>query len=286
MIRIYRISLFVLLFLSGSTLWSQSTKVLQDAPQPDETGKFELSIDLISRYLWRGQCWGGDYVAVQPTINFAATDKFTIGFWATSNFKKDYFYPDGVTSYKGYQEMDFNISYQVAPFLSLQLWDYYWPTVSPVEGVTNSFFDYSVNGVKTVDAMLVFDFSEYRFPLNATVSTLVAGNDFRLDENGGSPKQNYTTYTEVGYTLEELYKKVTVGISAGVVWNNQAAYYTAGDYDKPSLVNFSVKATREFPLSNRITLPVSVNYIYNGAQRNTEIFGRNFWVAGITFHYQ
>jgi hypothetical protein len=42
--------------------------------------------------------------------------------------------------------------------------------------------------------MLVFDFSEYDFPLNATLSTLVAGNDFRYDQNGENPKQNLTTY--------------------------------------------------------------------------------------------
>ena len=125
----------------------------------------------------RGQCWGGNYVAVQPSIEYAATSKLTLGFWATTNFKSDYFYPDGVSAYKGYQEIDFYLYYQLTDFLQFQLWDYYWPSVSKVEGVDNSYFNYGTNGSKTVDAILYFDFSEgYQYPFNATISTLVQGN--------------------------------------------------------------------------------------------------------------
>ena len=136
--------------------------------------RLSLNLDITSRYLWRGQCWGGNYVAVQPSIEYAATSKLTLGFWATTNFKSDYFYPDGVSAYKGYQEIDFYLYYQLTDFLQFQLWDYYWPSVSKVEGVDNSYFNYGTNGSKTVDAILYFDFSEgYQYPFNATISTLV-----------------------------------------------------------------------------------------------------------------
>lgn len=74
-------------------------------------------------------------------------------------------------------------------FLQIQLWDYYWPSVNRVDGVNNGFFNYGKDGVKTVDAILYFDFSDgYKLPFPATISTLVAGNDFRYDKNGENPK--------------------------------------------------------------------------------------------------
>lgn len=276
---------YLFVFMYGLT-YSQSETTPKDSIPTKKESKLEINVDLASRYIWRGQSWGGNYFVVQPTINYSVTDKLVFGFWATSNFKNDYFYPDGENSTKGYQEINFNINYQVNSFLTLQLWDYYWPSVEKVDGVDNGFFNYGKNGVKTVDAMLVFDFSEYEIPINATLSTFIAGNDFKYDSNGENPKQNYTTYFEAGYTLEEIYKKITLDFLAGAVLNNKAEYYSSGDYDKVSLVNVSLKATREFKLSEKLTMPLSLNYIHNAATKNTEFFGKNFLVAGLTFHYQ
>ena len=277
---------FLFCVLVHSNLCAQNEVVSTDSIPKHKENKFDFSLDIFNRYLWRGQCWGGDYTVVQPTITYAATDKITVGFWATSNFKSDYFYPDGETSYKGYQEINFNINYQATPFLSVQLWDYYWPSVSKVEGVDNGFFNYGKDSVKSIDALLFFDFSEYDFPLYATLSTLVAGNDFRYDQNGENPKQNFTTYLSAGYTWEELYQKITLDVLAGVVFNNQAAYYSGTDYDKPSLTNMSINTQREFHLSERIAMYVSLNFIHNAGKENTEAFGRNFLVAGISFNYK
>ncbi|WP_298221831.1 hypothetical protein [Flavobacterium sp.] len=262
----------------------QETKTKQDSI-PVKSKRLEINLDLASRYLWRGQSWGGDYVVAQPTINYKLTRKWTAGFWATTNFKQDFFYDDGIPG-KGYQEIDFNLSYQINSFLTVQVWDYYWPSVERVEGIDNGFFNYGNDGVKTVDATLLFDFTDYKLPLNLTLSTLVAGNDYRYDDNGEHPKQNYTTYFEALYSFEELYRKITLEATAGAVLNNQAEYYTAGDYDKPSLVNLSLKAIREFQLNKRISMPLSLNYIHNATTKNTEVFGKNFLVAGITFNYE
>lgn len=277
----------------SNLMFSQENKPIVDTLNVEKEKKLSLNVDVISRYLWRGQCWGGDYVAVQPTIEYAVTPKLTLGFWGTTNFKSDYFYPDGITSYKGYQEIDFYATYQLNDFLQFQIWDYYWPSVSKVEGVDNSFFNYGKDGVKTVDAMLYFDFSEgYKYPFNATISTLVAGNDFRYDSNGENAKQNYTTYLELGYTFT-LFEKSTVkalqGIELdpviGAVLNNKAGYYSYADYDKVSFCNLGIKATKEIDLGKGIAMPLSINYIYNGAKQNTETFGKNFLVAGISLSY-
>ncbi len=273
--------------------FSQEKEIANDTTAQEAERRLALNLDIVSRYVWRGQCWGGDYVAVQPTIEYRATPKFTLGFWATTNFKKDYFYPDGVSAYKGYQEIDFYVTYQINDFLQFQLWDYYWPSVRRVEGVDNSFFNYGHDGVKTVDAMLYFDFSEgYQYPFNATISTLIAGNDFRYDENGENPRQNFTTYLELGYTFtlfengtSKIFQDTEIAPVVGVVLNNKAEYYSYADYDKPSFVNLGVSAVREIELGQGITMPISLSYTHNGASRNTEFFGKNFWVAMVSFSY-
>lgn len=283
---------FVFMFFS-LPIFSQENQIIEDSISSEKEKKLEFNLDIVSRYLWRGQCWGGNYVAVQPTIEYSVTPKLTLGLWATTNFKNDYFYPDGVTSYKGYQEIDFYVSYQINDFLQFQVWDYYWPSVNKVDGVDNGFFNYGNDGVKTVDAILYFDFSEgYKYPFNATISTLVAGNDYRYDSTGENPKQNYTTYLELGYTFTlfenatlKLLQNLEISPVVGAVLNNNAEYYSYADYDKPSFITIGMKATKEIDLGKGIIMPLSLNYIYNGATKNTETFGKNFLIAGISYYY-
>jgi hypothetical protein len=178
-------------------------------------------------------------------------------------------------------------------FLQFQLWDYYWPSVSKVEGVNNNYFNYGPDGSKTVDAMVYFDFSDgYRYPFNATISTLIAGNDFRYDTNGENPKRNFTTYLELGYTFsffknssQKSLQDIEVSPVVGAVLNNEAAYYTYADYDKVSWVNLGVSTTKTLSLGGDISIPITLSYTHNGAVKNTEIFGKNFVVATLSLSY-
>lgn len=71
----------------------------------------------------------------------------------------------------------------------------------------------------------------------------------------------------------------------GAVLNNKAGYYSYADYDKVSFCNLGIKATKEIDLGKGITMPLSLNYVHNGAKQNTESFGKNFLVAAISFSY-
>lgn len=249
--------------------------------------KWDIYADLLNRYIWRGQSYGGDYVTLQAGADYEIIPKIIAGVWATTNFRKDYFYPDGVTYYKGYNEFDITITYVVNDYLSFQLADYYWPSLEKVEGVDNNFFNYGKDGTQTIDATWQFDFSEgYRYPFNATISTLVLGNDFRYDANGNNPKQNFTTYLELGYTFQKTIEKIEIEPAVGAVLNNQAEYYSAGDYSKTSFINISVKASREFDFEKGFSMPISLNYTHNPATVNTGSFGKNFFVCSIGFYYE
>jgi hypothetical protein len=165
--------------------------------------------------------------------------------------------------------------------------------VSKVEGVNNNYFNYGPDGSKTVDAMVYFDFSDgYRYPFNATISTLIAGNDFRYDTNGENPKRNFTTYLELGYTFtffknssQKSLQDIEVSPVVGAVLNNEAAYYTYADYDKVSWVNLGVSTTKTLSLGGDVSMPITLSYTHNGAFKNTEIFGKNFVVATLSLSY-
>ena len=178
--------------------------------------------------------------------------------------------------------MDLYVSYHFTKYISLELWDYYWPSVSKVEGVDNSFFKYGNNSVKTLVTELNFDFTKTKVPIQAVISTFIAGNDYKYDENGENPKQNYTTYVELGYLLN-TFKDIELNPRIGAVLNNKAEYYTAGDYDKISFVNLGLNVSRNFKLGNSFEMTPYLNYIHNAATKNTEVFGKNFLVFGISF---
>lgn len=268
------------------------SQVPQAADSLETQKRLNAQVGVLSRYIWRGQAYGGQFVTTQSSVDYSVSKRWQVGFWGTTNFQKDYLESDGISS-KGYHEIDLGVHYTIADFLAIEIWDYYWPTFERFDDVDQSYFNYGPDGVKTVDLSLVFDFSEYRYPFGATISTLVAGNDYKYDENGEDTKQNYTTYVEAGYTFEnvlgalskEALRGISVDILAGAVLNNRAEYYTAADYDKVSLVNLSVGASREFDLGNGFAMPFSIVYTRNAATRNTQIQGRDFAVAAISISY-
>lgn len=279
-IKVFLIFLFT---LASSFTFAQETVKDTTATAESLKGTWDLNLDLASLYVWRGQSWGGNYPVTQLYGTYNLSDKWSVGLWATHNYKKEYYDENGTT--KGYQEIDFILNYTVNDFMTISLQDYYWPSTNFQEGVSNSIFDYGNTSSQTVDLMFIFDFTEKGLPLLFTSSTFLAGNDFRykdeFDENG---KQNFTTYMELGYNLEA---PLGIGLTpvVGVVLNNKARYYSYADYDKLSLVNLGCKVSKEIKLSENIVMPIWINYTYNAAdaRENLGLLGRQFLIAGITF---
>lgn len=294
MLKVYLIIIFI-----GYTAFGQQTGILPENSATEimadstKSRRWDVAVDVVSRYIWRGQSWGGAFIAVQPSVNVALTEKLHLGTWATTNFQKEDYFADGEAP-KGYQEVDFGISYQLLDYLSVQVWDYYWPSIQKAEGTDTGYFNYGPDGVKTVDASLVFDFSEgYKLAFDATISTLVAGNDYRYNSNGDDPEQNYTTYIEAGYTFKDVLdavsaktlKHINLRPVLGAVLNNQAEYYTYADYNRPSFVNLGVTIAREFQIGKKITMPLTIAYTHNAATANTELLGKDFVTLEISFWY-
>lgn len=275
-----KLILIIAFVLTTTFVFAQENS--NDTIQADK--KWSINLDIASRYIWRGQSWGGNYPVVQLYGDYQISDKFSVGIWTTTNFQKEYYDENGAS--KGYQELDLVFNYAPTDFLTISLQDYYWPSTDKQEGVSNDFFNFGNDGSQSVDLMFMFDFSERGVPIWFTSSTLIAGNDYKKDENGVPGKQNFTTYMEVGYNYE-----APLGINlapvVGVVLNNKAQYYSYGDYDKPSFVNLGCKVSKDIKLGKSVTMPIWLNYTYNAAsnKENLEPFGDQFLVAGVTFSY-
>jgi hypothetical protein len=272
--------LIIFYLLNAISVFSQkdSTKHWHD--------KFTFKLENYNRYIWRGMSWGGNFFVTQPSVNYQITNKLKAGIWATTNFKKQYYYPDGINTGMGYTELDIFLSYQIFDFLAVEVYDYYWPNLQRISTINKNYFNYGPDGTKTIDATLYFDFYEYKYPFNATISTLVAGNDFRYDSNGENPKQNFTTYAEVGYTFKNIYKAIDFNTTTGMVFNNQASYYSFASYDKPSWININCKLIKDIPLGGKHYLPISINYIHNPASENTDLHGKNFYIFGVSYKFE
>ncbi|WP_010229679.1 TorF family putative porin [Gillisia marina] len=275
---------FLLIFSFTGILNAQYQESLKDTIEVEKESSFSAQVDILNQYLWRGQSYGGKYVAAQPSLEYAITDNLSIGIWATTNFQKLYYETDELTP-RAYQELDLGISYALNNFITIELWDYYYPSVEKFDDEDTSIFNFGDDGVQTLDALLIFDFSEIWLPLEASISTFIAGNDYRYDSDEENPKQNFTTYVELNYYFEDVLAEIEINPFAGAVLNNQAEYYEYADFDKVSFINLGVALAREFSLNNDFSVPVNLKYIHNAATENTDIFGRNFIVAGIALVY-
>ena len=275
--------IFAFALTSSLTFAQEAVKGIMAADDESVKGTWDVNLDLASRYIWRGQSWGGNYPVAQLYGAYNLSNKWSLGLWTTHNFKKEYYDENGTT--KGYQELDFILNYAVNDFLTISLQDYYWPSTDRQEGVSNNFFNYGNDSSQTIDLMFMFNFTERGLPLWFTSSTFIAGNDFKYkDEFDEKGKQNYTTYMELGYDINAPFG-VSLAPFFGLVLNNKAEYYSYADYDKPSFVNLGCKVSKEFKLSESVVMPVWLNYTYNAADamENLQPLGHQFLVAGVTF---
>lgn len=253
-------------------------------------GTWNLNLDLASRYIWRGQSWGGNYPVAQFYGTYNITNKLSVGLWASQNFKKEPFeLNDFGLEYRGYQEIDFVANYQVNNYLTASLQWYYWPTTQKVEGVSNKLFDFGNTSVNTLDFMLMFNFTDKGLPLWLTWSTFLAGNDFRYkNEDDIKGTQNFTSYVEAGYTFD-LPAKLSLSPVVGAVLNNKSGYYTYANTDKVAFVNLGAKLSREFKLSEKLAMPIWVSFTHNASDKefsvpaNTKDIKAHYVVFGTTF---
>lgn len=270
--------------LTSSLTFAQDAPVAPIPEAEEAEPKLTASIDVVYPYLWRGVRYNGDKVAFQATVDYALTDKLSVGIWGTTNFSN---------AVDAYNEFDWSITYQINPIMSVMLADYYWPSTKKAhqEDAANSrdsYFDYSEGSAQTLDLCLLFDFSDKGVPIDFTWSTLIGGNDFM---NNDPTKRAFSSYAEIGYThsFEKIGVDVRPVVGAAVI---NGGYYglDANDEAGFTFTNVGLTISKEFKISKNYSLPVFVGYTNNdyGVQEfdrdgNLTKTVRNFFSAGMTF---
>lgn len=195
---------------------------------------FDVSLELSSKYMWRGIEYGTAPVAF-PMLAF--------------NYKGFSVSALGAYAFDGsHQEVDLGISYSHKKIM-FGLSDYYYPSAV---GEKDSYFRLSNRSTgHSVEAYLTV--TPFEAPLWLTLSTYVFGADKKL--NG---EQAFSSYAEVGYTYS-FNDNNDLSFALGA--NLNKSFYT--DYEKSlNVVNIVLKYATRFTFG-KFKLPVSASYILN-----------------------
>ncbi len=237
-----KILILILFCVKVTTVFAQD-KELKDSP-------FSASVELTSKYMWRGIEYGTGPVAF-PMISYSykGFSAFAMGAYAI----------DG-----SHQEVDFGLSYTFGDYVTVGLADYYYPTAV---GDYDKYFNY-VNSSTGHSIEAYATITPFKLPFWMTVSTYVYGADKNL---GG--QQAFSSYAELGYTFN-FNDNNGLSLSAGA--NLNKGFYTDYKYGF-NVVNLCIKYATSFKLGNFV-LPVSASYIFNPFK------GKGFFTFSIYFN--
>ena len=239
-------SSFTISFLVGVCL-------VAAAPRPAMAQSVGIGADLVSRYIWRGIDYG-DQINVQPSLS-VSFDNVEVGTWASYSISS-------VGGGAAFAEQDFYVSTTVGA-VSFGITDYYYPIQN---GSVNSDFlnfDDDYAGAHTLEAFVQLA------PENVPLSVLVATSFYNASD--------FPTYVEVGTGFE--FASVDWSAAAGAVFAIDPPEGTAGSpfYGTTSdaaLINLSLGAGRDIPITDAFSLPVSAALVVNPyVERSYLVFG-------------
>ena len=210
-------------------------------------GQVRLGADVVSRYVWRGVDFG-ESMSIQPILSYSSGN-FEIGSWGSYSY---------APLSSGANEHDIWVGYSFGS-VSLMVTDYYFPNggfdffdFDGVEGDTAS------AGAHWIESAVSYSGSE-AFPISILFGALIH-ND---------PESS--TYLEISYPVSV--EGADLNFFGGATLAETAFYGTDG----ASLISVGVSASKDVPVTEDFSLPVSVSYILNpNAQRTFLTFGVSF----------
>jgi len=219
-----------------------------DAQDSSNFTKFNISADIMSRYVWRGNDIGNS-ASIQPCMEMLF-HKFTFGLWGAYT----------VNAVK-MQEIDFYLSYSPIKQLSITFTDYY--TFNEQKN-SNSFFDFNNNTTKHLFEALTTITPFQKLNISATASVFFFGDD----KNADDPEiNNYSMYAELKWSPS--YKDADFEIFIG--GTPFIGYY----FDKTGIINSGICIFKDLNLGSMV-LPASCSFILNPSTQKT------YLVFGIT----
>jgi hypothetical protein len=206
-----------------------------------------MDFSLVSRHFWRGILTSTGPTA-ESTVSYTA-GKANLGIWGATSFNKSY------------SEVDFFVGYSFKNW-SFTMYDYF----CPVWGKPNNFADFESDTSRhTIDIEVAYNGSA-KLPFTLKAATFVYGSD----EKTPSGNRVYSTYIEAGafHNFGEINLKTWAGFTP------YKSYYAS----KPRLMNLGLSATRNFKITEKLTMPVKLLVYSNPYRKDMNI------VLGVTIY--
>ncbi len=217
-----------------------------------------ISVDLMSRYIWRGMDFGGS-PSIQPGIEYNS-GSFTLGAWGAFT-----------TNLAGAQEVDLYISYALNDMFSLTFTDYFFPDETDA---TYKYFDYNDKTTGHVfEASLSFNGTD-DLPLTFLIATNFHGADARrMNTDGSIGKIQYSTYAELGYSFNNLDAFIGFNLTNPDEDLDETGFYG----DSFGVTNLGISTSKDIKITDDFSLPLTVSLITNPQAQKI------FMVAGFSF---
>ena len=190
--------------------------------QESKKGSFDVSADLVSRYVFRGVDYGNS-PAFQPTIEYS-NGGFAIGAWGS------YAFSSSSSGADAFQEADLYASYSFDFGLSLGITDYYYPGSSWFE------LDDEISS-HAIELNAGYDIGNFSF----------AGNMALNDSRAGAGEENGVVYFEAGYAL----KNFSFFIGGGDGW-----HVVSGEKGDFQIVNIGISTEKEIKITDSFSIPM------------------------------
>ncbi len=228
--------------------------------QDEDTVKqspFNVSLDLVSRYVWRGMDIG-DSPSIQPGFSYNYKN-FSIGTWGAF-----------ALNFAGAQEVDLFASYTIKNVVTIAVTDYFFPS----ETITYQYFDYNQTTTGHIFELSASFNGTKKIPLTFLLGTNVYGADaVRLDSDSTVTGIQYSTYAEFGYSYSIVNAFIGFNLTTPDKSMNETGFYG----DSFGVINIGLKVTKEVRISKSYSVPIYVSLISNPQRQKI------YLVAGISF---
>lgn len=249
---------FISIFLLGFLFLSHFSYA--QGEEPAKENPFGINVDLMSRYVWRGQDFGAA-PSIQPSLSYSKWG-FTIGAWGAYTF-------NNVNS--NVQEVDLYLSYSfLESMFSLTVTDYFFPA----EMVDYNYFDYKdLTTGHVFEGAIAFNGTE-KLPLSVMLATNFYGSDARrVNDDGSIGSLQYSTYAELGYSFNYFNVFMGFNLTTPDLDKGESGYYG----DSFGVVNLGLSTSKQIKITENFSLPLSLALITNPQKEKI------YFVAGFNF---
>lgn len=238
--------LAMVLCLGVNTTWAQE-KLEQEVATSESKYSLDFSVDIVSRYLWRGLLYSPS-PNIQPTLTFSAGG-FSIGAWGSYSLSEQY------------AEVDLFVSYNTGP-LTLMVFDYYAEDETDLTAVDYFKWKNETTGHQ-LEGTIMFGGTD-KIPFTLTAATFFYGNDKNADGDN-----NYSTYFEIAYPVKVVDQEVNLFLGGTPA---KGLYHT-----EAGIVNVGFSTSKNLKITDSFELPVKGTFAVNPAAKDV------FFVIGLTF---